>query len=144
MKLIGVEEHFLTPEVDAAWGRIGLAKRDPSVGTDPAAVQQRIRELGEGRIALMDETGLDVQVLSLTTPALHDLGPDSVDLAVRTNDVAAEVIARCPDRFEALATLPVAVPEAAARELLRPLLSTLSPRPHAGRRSEGSRQKPEG
>jgi hypothetical protein len=29
----------------------------------------------------MDETGLDVQVLSLTTPALHDLGPESVEMA---------------------------------------------------------------
>jgi hypothetical protein len=33
----------------------------------------------------MDETGLDVQVLSLTTPPLH-LGQESVELARRAND----------------------------------------------------------
>jgi hypothetical protein len=31
-------------------------------------------DLAEDRLALMDETGLDVQVLSFTTPALHELG----------------------------------------------------------------------
>ena len=64
-------------------------------------------------------TGLDVQVLSLTTPALHHLGPESVDLARRTNDALAAAVARHPTRFQAMATLPMAVPEAAARELER-------------------------
>ena len=44
----------------------------------------------------MDETGLDVQVLSLTTPALHDFGPDAVALARRANDAAAAAVARHP------------------------------------------------
>ena len=38
-------------------------------------------DLGEDRLALIDETGLDVQVLSLTTPKLHDFGPECLDLA---------------------------------------------------------------
>ncbi|OHV08701.1 hypothetical protein BH688_11765 [Kushneria phosphatilytica] len=67
----------------------------------------------------MAETGLDVQVLSLTTPTLHDLGAESIDLARRTNDMLAEAVARHPTRFQALATLPVSQPEAAARELER-------------------------
>ena len=56
---------------------------------------------------LVDETGLDVQVLSLTTPALHDLGRESVALARRTNDTVAQAVARHPTRLQALATLPV-------------------------------------
>lgn len=32
--------------------------------------------------------GLDMEVLSLTTPGLHDLGPESVDLARRINESA--------------------------------------------------------
>jgi predicted TIM-barrel fold metal-dependent hydrolase len=79
----------------------------------------RLLDLAEDRLALMDETGLDVQVLSLTTPMLHDLGPESLDLARRTNDAIAAVVARHPERFQALATLPVAMPDEAALELER-------------------------
>src|SRR5882757_6658770 len=67
----------------------------------------------------MDETGLDVQVLSLTTPMLHDLGPESIDMARRANDALAAAVARHPTRFQAMATLPVAMPEEAALELER-------------------------
>ncbi len=76
-------------------------------------------DLPEERHALMDEAGVDVQVLSLTTPALHDLGPESVDLARRTNDALAAAMARHPTRFQAFATLPVAIPDAAVEELDR-------------------------
>lgn len=124
MTLIGIEEHFLTPQVAAAWHAIGLAATDPSVVYHEGAVGRRLADLGSERIALMDETGLDVQVLSLTTPGLHDLGPQSVDLARRTNDAIAEAILRHPTRFEALATLPMAMPEKAALELER-CVSTL-------------------
>jgi predicted TIM-barrel fold metal-dependent hydrolase len=58
-------------------------------------------------------------VLSLTTPGLHELGAESVDLARRVNDNVAEAVARHPRRFQAFATLPVAFPQAAARELER-------------------------
>ncbi|MEH3121596.1 MAG: amidohydrolase family protein [Sphingomonas phyllosphaerae] len=119
MTLIGIEEHFLTPEVEAAWHSIGLDATDPSVGYHAGSIGRRLCNLADERIALMDETGLDVQVLSLTTPGLHDLGRDSVDLARRTNDVLAEAVARHPARFQALATLPVAMPDEAALELKR-------------------------
>ncbi len=119
MKLIGIEEHFLTVEVRDAWSAIGLELTDPSVGFHSGAIEKRLVNLTEERLALMDETGIDVQVLSLTTPALHDLGPESVDIARRVNDTVAMAVARHPDRFQALATLPVAEPENAARELER-------------------------
>ena len=38
-------------------------------------------DLGDERLRLMDETGVDVQVLSLTTPSLHNLDSGSVSLA---------------------------------------------------------------
>jgi predicted TIM-barrel fold metal-dependent hydrolase len=119
MKLIGIEEHYLTAALRGAWEAIGLAASDPSVGFHSGEVERRLLDLAGERIALMDETGLDVQVLSLTTPALHDLGPESVDLARRANDAVAEAIARWPDRFQALATLPVSMPDEAALELER-------------------------
>lgn len=119
MKLIGIEEHFLTAEVRAAWNDMRLEAIDPSVAAHSGAVERRLLDLADERVALMDETGLDVQVLSLTTPALHDLGPGSLDLARRTNDVAALAVTRHPARLQAFATLPVATPVEAARELER-------------------------
>lgn len=119
MKLIGIEEHFLTAEIRDAWSAIGLAATDPSVAFHSGAIEGRLLDLAQDRLALMDETGLDVQVLSLTTPALHDLGLKSIDIARQTNDAVAEVLARHPTRFQAMATLPVSMPEEAALELER-------------------------
>jgi uncharacterized protein len=119
MKLIGIEEHFLTAEVRGAWDAIGLAATDPSVAYHAGAIESRLFDLADVRLALMDETGLDVQVLSLTTPALHDLGQESIDLAKRTNDALAAVVQRHPARFQAFAVLPVAMPEEAALEFER-------------------------
>jgi predicted TIM-barrel fold metal-dependent hydrolase len=119
MKLIGIEEHFVTGEVRAAWDAIAQDAADPSAALHAGTIEGRLLDLAEGRLALMDETGLDVQVLSLTTPGLHELGPESVDLARRTNDALAAVVARHPMRFEAFATLPVSMPDEAALELER-------------------------
>lgn len=119
MKLIGIEEHFLTAEIRKAWNDAGLQATDPSVAVHLPVIERRLLDLAEERLSLMDETGLDVQVLSLTTPALHQLGPESADIARRVNDGVAEVVARHPTRFQALATLPVTMPEEAARELDR-------------------------
>jgi len=119
MKLIGIEEHVLTSEISNAWHAIGLDVTDPSVAFHSTVIERRLLDWGQERIALMDETGLDVQVLSLTTPALHDLGAESVEIARRTNDVLAEAVARHPDRFQAMAVLPLSMPNEAARELER-------------------------
>lgn len=119
MKLIGIEEHYLTPAVRDAWEAVGLAKTDPNAAVHSSEVERRLLDLADERLALMDETGLDVQVLSLTTPALHDLGREGVDLARRANDAVAQATTRWPDRFQALVALPMAMPEEAALELER-------------------------
>ena len=111
MKLFGIEEHFLTDEIHRAWNAIGLEAIDPSMAFHSGTLEVRLLNLAEDRLALMDETGLDVQVLSLTTLMLHDLGPESIDMARRTNDALGAAVARHPTRFQALATLPVTMPE---------------------------------
>lgn len=119
MKLIAIEEHFLTAEIRAAWAASAIGQ-EGTAGFDLGEIEQRLDDLGEGRIALMDEGGVDVQVLSVTTPALHNLEPEeSVGLARRTNDLVAATIARYPARFEGFATLPTAAPAEAAVELER-------------------------
>jgi predicted TIM-barrel fold metal-dependent hydrolase len=120
MRIIATEEHMMTAEVAQAWQALGLEVSDPGVAYHGVGdIGPRLLDLSERRIADMDAAGIDVQVLSLTTPALHDLGPDSVDMARRVNDAMAAAIMRYPDRFEAMATLPMACPEAAIQELER-------------------------
>jgi uncharacterized protein len=119
MKLIGIEEHYLTPDVGNAWRALGLDASEPMIAHDLGPMAKRLIDVADERIALMDETGLDVQVLSLTTPGLHEIDADSVDLARRVNDSISAAVARHPDRFQAFATLPVSRPDMAAKELER-------------------------
>ena len=63
MKLIAIEEHFLTPEIRAAWASSSIGQ-EGTAGFDRGEIEQRLDDLGQGRIALMDESGVDVQVLS--------------------------------------------------------------------------------
>lgn len=118
-KLIGIEEHFLTAEIRAAWAA-SVIGQEGTAAFDLGEIEERLDDLGEGRIALMDEGGVDVQVLSVTTPALHNLEPEeSVILARRTNDLIAATITKYPARFQGFATLPTAAPAEAALELER-------------------------
>jgi len=119
VKLIAIEEHFLTTEIRAAWAKSAIGQED-TAGFDRGEIEERLDDLGHRRVALMDENGVDVQVLSVTTPALHNLEPgESVILARRTNDLVAATIANHPARFQGFATLPTAAAEEAALELER-------------------------
>ena len=77
-------------------------------------------EIGERRLASMDEAGITVQVLSNTGPG-PDLvpGADGVAIAREMNDHLAAAIARHPDRFAGFAVLPMHSPDACAAELVR-------------------------
>jgi uncharacterized protein len=119
VKLIAIEEHFLTAEIRAAWAS-SVIGQEGTAGLDRGEIEERLDDLGEGRIALMNESGVDIQVLSVTTPALHNLeAEESVILARRTNGLVASTIANHPTRFQGFATLPTAAPEDAALELER-------------------------
>ena len=121
MRTIGTEEHFVTDEVVTAWGRLeGAARDDARAGAPPGDLGERLREVGERRIAAMDEAGLDVQVISLTSPGLHCLPADeATGLQVETNDRIAELVKAHPDRFQGFATLATPAPGTAAQELER-------------------------
>jgi predicted TIM-barrel fold metal-dependent hydrolase len=119
MKIVAIEEHFLTHAIRAAWEASSIGTEGTSA-FDRGEIESRLDDLGEQRIVLMDESGVDVQVLSVTTPALHNLDADvSVPLARSTNDLLAQAIAKQPTRFQGFATLPTAAPDEAARELER-------------------------
>ncbi len=74
------------------------------------------------RIEEMDRFGVDVQVLSLSVPNVYFAGEArEAEIAQKTNDAYAELIARHPRRFKALASIPMDVPGEAAKELARAL-----------------------
>lgn len=74
----------------------------------------------DDRLRDMDEFGIDMSILSLTTPGVHIEKPErGIELARLANDEYAELRKLYPNRFQFLATLPLQAPDAAARELER-------------------------
>jgi aminocarboxymuconate-semialdehyde decarboxylase len=74
------------------------------------------------RIEEMDRVGVDVQVLSLSVPNVYFAAEErEPEIARRINDAYAELIARHPRRFRALASIPMDVPDEASKELARAL-----------------------
>jgi len=125
MRTITLEEHYATPAFMEGPGRElkvqGEAARDhPQVAAGYAKLIEGLCDLDDGRIAAMDAAGIDVQVLSLTSPGVEQLdAAEAVALARDTNDHLAEAVRRHPSRLAGFAALPTAAPEAAADELER-------------------------
>ena len=107
MKIVALEEHFLTRDVRDAWAALAPAERDGSLTlfTD-GEVGAMLDDLSATRIARMDASGVDLAVFSLTTPGVQNLDVSAaVPLARRTNDLLAEAVRARPDRFGGFATL---------------------------------------
>jgi aminocarboxymuconate-semialdehyde decarboxylase len=72
------------------------------------------------RETVLDEHGVDTQVITFTSPGTQVESPDrAVQLARMVNDAFAEVVATRGGRFVALATLPLNDPTASVAELDR-------------------------
>jgi uncharacterized protein len=125
LRTITLEEHYATSEFMQGPGkdlsRISeLAKLNPQVARLYSNIPEKLVDIGAGRIAEMDAAGIDVQVLSLTSPGTEQLeGDEAVRVAQQTNDALAKAIDQHPDRFGGLAAIPTAAPEKAADELER-------------------------
>ena len=104
---IGLEEHFAIDDT-----------LNDSKGFFPdniwIEVRERILDLHGRRLRLMDEFGMQMMILSLNAPAIQGI-PD----AKKANDYLAEQVQKRPDRFQALAALPLQDPEMATKELQR-------------------------
>jgi predicted TIM-barrel fold metal-dependent hydrolase len=125
MRTIALEEHYATEAFMEGPGRrlkeqAEAARAHPKVAAGYARLVEGLCDLGEGRVAAMDEAGVDVQVLSLTSPGVEQLdATEAVALAREANDALAEAVRRHPGRFAGFAALPTPAPEAAAGELER-------------------------
>ncbi len=132
-KRIATEEAWAPPELLTEFRRIIEKKLidDPAFvslwgyyGSHPSEraqqLQHRIQRLDETRIADMDASGIDVQLLLLTAPGVQVMDKDTaVSMAKLSNDRVAEAIRQYPTRFAALAAVAPQDPAAAAKELER-------------------------
>ena len=121
MKIIDLENHFVTPDVISAWRGLDPQWQDVAIKSSAEGESgRRLAELGGERLAAMDEAGVDVQVISLHAPGVQNLAPDAaVALQTASNDLLADAVHARPDRFQGLATLATPAPTEAARELER-------------------------
>jgi predicted TIM-barrel fold metal-dependent hydrolase len=131
MKVIAFEEHYGLPAIYEA----AIKANDPyalvlealkkaghfPVPADPkVGFPAGIYDLSDGRLAAMDDAGIDVQILSYATPSAERLEPSlAKELTSQANDTLAAAVSKHPDRFLGFATLPLLDPAAAARELER-------------------------
>ena len=118
LRIIGVEEHIWTPALRELQSALPYEIAGPLGG--PHGITERLLDVDEQRLRDMDAMGVDMQVLSVTTPATQVLEPeDAVVCAREANDLLGRVVAENPERFQAFATLPTPDPARAADELER-------------------------
>ncbi|MFI5589539.1 amidohydrolase family protein [Amycolatopsis sp. NPDC051758] len=134
MTLICVEEHAIDPAIAGAAGPV-LAREAPYMhaqssspvrpgpGRRPAvALPEALSlgvDLGPDRIRRMDEHGIDVQIVSWTSPIQLVPGDQAAALCRAANDRLSQAVAAHPDRLQGLAALPWQLPAAAVAELDR-------------------------
>jgi predicted TIM-barrel fold metal-dependent hydrolase len=119
MRTIAVEEHFASPGFLVGPGQ-ELKAQASNFGPAAAKLFERLCDIGEKRVAEMDEAGIDMQVLSLTSPGTEQLEPgDAMTLAREANEYLSAAVRKSPTRFAGFAALPTGAPDQAADELER-------------------------
>ena len=117
--MIAIEEHWIAPGVTAALK--ALARPDESLAfNEMGDHQQRLGDLGDGRIAAMDAQGIDISILALTPPGTQPLtAKQARRLSSAANDTAIAAVSKYPTRLRALSTLPMSSPAHVVEELVR-------------------------
>jgi uncharacterized protein len=114
MRIIALEEHVTTPDI------VRVAPMSGGSPTFMQAINAKLLDVGEGRIADMDAAGIDMQVLSVSANTMDKLDAATANtLAHDANDWMAAAVRAHPDRFAAFATLALQEPDKAAAEFDR-------------------------
>ncbi len=130
---IATEEAFLTKDVFAGFQRrLADASFDEPAfrslwgfyGGSPSPRAQfilnHLLDLGEQRIADMDASGIDHQVLALTAPGVQVFEPaEASALAISANDELAEACRKHPSRYSGMAAVAPHDPANAVKEMER-------------------------
>lgn len=114
---IALEEHFSLPEFE----RRGLVARPTDNNQIFADLERRLVDFGDLRLAAMDQAGIEMSILSLTTPGVQGEKDTAtaVRLARQANDYLAGEVQKRPQRYGGFAAVPLQDPTAAAAELQR-------------------------
>jgi 5-carboxyvanillate decarboxylase len=130
---IATEEAFATREQIDVYLRMvkdgtadkGMVSLWGFYGTSPSEratqILDRLLNLGEQRIAHMDETGIDKAILALTSPGVQPFFDveEARGIASRSNDQLAEACAAFPDRFIGMTAVAPQDPIWSAAEIRR-------------------------
>lgn len=109
---IATEEAWNIPEIPRAQLRLLQSPNPPDdtslrmagMFANLASLQNQLMDIGEQRLARMDELGIARQLLLLTAPGVQVLEPaEGTALAKLANDRLAEACRRHPKRFSGLA-----------------------------------------
>jgi predicted TIM-barrel fold metal-dependent hydrolase len=112
---IAFEEHFALPET---------LEQTRAFSGDSAVLDdftRQVLDLGAERLKHMDATGIELALLSLNAPGVQGIvdRAQALEIARKANDRMARAVAEHPNRYAALAALPMHDAETAAAELVR-------------------------
>ena len=125
-RLVATEEAFATQEQadffrnakDSVWNDPDVDLWRHFLGSE--VLMRRLLDVDQERISIMDQAGVDMHVLSLTSPGVQCLDADAgTALATLANDQLAETIKRHPTRYAGLASFAPQDPARAAKEIDR-------------------------
>lgn len=130
---IATEEAFLTRDVSNGYLRLlaDSSFHDPGFRSlwgfytgspSPRAkfIFERLHEIGAQRVADMDASGIDRQIIALTAPGVQVFEPATASaLAIDANDQLAEACRRYPERFTGMVAVAPHDPANAVKEMER-------------------------
>jgi predicted TIM-barrel fold metal-dependent hydrolase len=113
---IALEEHFTTAELAKSY--VARPTRSDTLFAD---IERRLADFDQLRLETMDKAGIDLAVLSVTTPGVQAEKDTNtaIKLAREANDLLAREVQKRPQRYAGFAHLPTQDGGAAAAELER-------------------------
>jgi 5-carboxyvanillate decarboxylase len=131
---IATEEAFTTPALAEAYKVLARTKGsinldvafmrsifdEPTPGSMRDEFRRRLLDLDHERLAIMDASGVDMHLLSLTIPGVQMFDANTaLDFSVAANDALAAAIHRHPKRYAGLACFAPQSPARTAKEMDR-------------------------
>ncbi len=109
------EEHMAIEET------VGHAKAAAGESARWDELALELLDVDEKRLAAMDNSGIELVLLSLNAPGLQSVldTEEAIGIAGQANDRIAQAVIRYPGRYAGLAALPMQDPDAASAELER-------------------------
>lgn len=129
-KRIATEAAWITQEVLAEYRKLNdsspadepgfLSMWGRALEGDGGLLVKRLLDVDQHRLADMEASGIDFQLLLLTSPGVQVFKADKAKaLAADSNDQLAEAISKHPGKFDGLAAVAPQDPRAAAKEMER-------------------------